>query len=318
MASENIIIFGPTGQVAAAAATFAQAKGAKVALAMRDTKKAIPGLSPEKEQSAGFERVSADLTKPETIQAAVEKTGAKRAFLYLIFGKPMRPAVEALKSSGIEFVVFNSSLSLTEESDLRNVSQGDYVAWAHAQVEIALEEIFGVPNYVTVRPGAFASNVMLWKDMVKKGEVRIAYPEAVFSYIAPPDIGKLCGALLVAGPQVLETKGGRNVVNLTGPELATQEEAVRDIGRVLGKEIPVVALSEQQGVKLFVDGFGMPESAAQGLVSLHRRLAESGRNDKGYQGDIYEEALSNFEKYTGERPTTLFQWLEENKGQFTD
>jgi hypothetical protein len=88
-----------------------------VTLAVRDTKKPIPGLSLEQEKAGGYKRVQADLTQPGTITEAVAQSDAKHAFIYLIFSPPgapdpNRPALEALKAAGVEFVVFLSSFSV--------------------------------------------------------------------------------------------------------------------------------------------------------------------------------------------------------------
>ncbi|KAI0153987.1 NmrA-like family protein [Pestalotiopsis sp. NC0098] len=315
MSPASIIIFGPTGQIAAAAAQAALEKGVKVSLAMRDTAKQIPGLEPQLEKSAGVERVYADLSLPDTVRAAVAQTGAKRAFLYCIFGKPLRPSIEALKESGIEFVVFNSSSSITV--DPRAVEKAtNYIAWEHAQVEIALEEVFGVPNYVTVRPAYFMSNVLSWKEMVKKGELKIVYPEAYFNYIAPEDIGAVCGSLLAAGPQVLETKAGRNIVFLYGSDLLSQREAGQSIGRAVGLELPIETLDHEQGIQFFVEVFHLPKPGATGLVARLKGMSEKGRELPEYQGPVYEEALDHVEKYSGKKPMTLAQWLETHQDQF--
>ena len=103
IAMSKTIIFGPTGHVGSATARAAQQHGAKVFLAMRNPEKRIPHLSVEQEQAAGFERIQADLTKPDTIRAAVTKTGAKHAFIYTVFSTAdnMRSSIEALKSAGI-------------------------------------------------------------------------------------------------------------------------------------------------------------------------------------------------------------------------
>lgn len=112
MSFEEVIIFGPTGNVGSVAALTAAQLGAKVVLAMRDTQKAIPDLNADEEISGSFERVQADLTQPETVISAVNKTQAKSAFIYLNFGMPdgMKATIQALKSSGIEFVVFFEQL----------------------------------------------------------------------------------------------------------------------------------------------------------------------------------------------------------------
>lgn len=106
MACTTAIIFGPTGHVGSAAARTAQQLGAEVVLALRDTRKPVPGLTLEQEKAGGFKRVQADLTKPETVNAAVQMTGAKRAFIYLAYDTTdhMTHTIEALKISGIELL----------------------------------------------------------------------------------------------------------------------------------------------------------------------------------------------------------------------
>ena len=61
MAFERVIVFGPTGNIGSVAAQTASKKGATVYLAMRDPKKAIPGLTKEAEES-GFFLVSRSLS----------------------------------------------------------------------------------------------------------------------------------------------------------------------------------------------------------------------------------------------------------------
>ncbi|KAF3011897.1 hypothetical protein E8E14_008848 [Neopestalotiopsis sp. 37M] len=315
MAPAHTIIFGPTGQVAAAAALMAREKGAKVSLAMRDTNKPIPGLDSQHEASAGMQRVYADLTLPDTVRAAVAQTGAKRAFFYCVLGKDLRPSVEALKESGIELVVFNSSSSVS--GDLRAIDKAsNYIAWEHAQVEIALEEIFGVPNYFAVRPSAFMSNILAWKEMVKKGELKIVYPEAFFSYIAPEDIGAVCGSLLVRGPEVIETKAGSNIIHLNGPSLMSQREAGQEIGRAFGLDLPIEAFSDKEGAQFFIDTFHLPEQGATNFVTRLRVMSDEGRDREEYRGPIYEEAIGNIEKYSGRPSTTVAQWLKGQSEQF--
>ena len=128
MTTIKTIVFGPTGNVGFATARTAQRHGAKVFLAMRDLRKPIPGLSVEQEPEGGFERVQADLTKPETITMAVNQTGAKHAFIYVTFGTSdnMRSSIMALKAAGIEFTVFLSSDGI--QSDIRSVAPSDFIA----------------------------------------------------------------------------------------------------------------------------------------------------------------------------------------------
>ena len=314
---DSIIIFGPTGHVGSSVARAAHQQGAKVYLAMRDPQKAIPGLSFNQEQEGGFKRVYADLTKPDTLHNAVIATAAKRAFIYLIFGTSdyMKSSIMAIKSAGVDLVVFLSSHTVPD--NMESISPSNFIAWGHGQVEIIPDEVFGPDNYVAVRPGSFASNSLRWKKMVMGGEVKIAYPEALFDWISPGDIGRVCGRLVAEGPQAVDRKAGKNVVRLCGPEVMSQRDAIDTIGRVIGQDIKVTQLDEQEGVEFFMKSAHLPESAARQLVQMLKKRVEGGKSDGGYEGLRYEEAVANIQKYGGRRPTSFHQWVEENKGEFS-
>jgi hypothetical protein len=68
----------------------------------------------------------------------------------------MRSTITALKTGGIEFVVFLSSAGI--RGDVRSQPSDDFISWGHAQVEINLDEMFGVDKYAAVRPAYFATN----------------------------------------------------------------------------------------------------------------------------------------------------------------
>jgi hypothetical protein len=167
------------------AAITAQQNGAKVTLAMRDPQKTIPGLSQQAERDGGFQRVQADLTKPDTITAAIKSSGATRAFFYLAFGMPdhMKSSISALKSAGVEFVVFLSSSTI--QVDKKDVSPKEIIPYMHAQVELSLDAVYGEDNYVAVRPGRFATNLLRQKAAVQEGEVRLFGGHFVQDCITP-------------------------------------------------------------------------------------------------------------------------------------
>jgi uncharacterized protein YbjT (DUF2867 family) len=311
----NTIIFGPTGHVGSAAARAAQQYGAKVFLAMRNPEKRIPNLSVEQEQAAGFERIQADLTKPDTIRAAVTKTRAKHAFIYTVFGTAdnMRSSIEALKSAGIEFVVLLSSSAIQSESidDLKSIPLSSFVAYAHAQVEINLAEIFGHRGFVAVRPGYFASNSMQWKTMIRAGEVKILYPDAKFDWISPEDIGRVCG-VLAGGSQAAREQ---NAISLYGPELISLRDAVAIMGSVFGKDIKVTELDEQDGLEAMKVS-GIPEPVAKHLVKVLRIKMGLEESDELSVNQAHEEARDNILKYSGKIPTRFEQWTAENKHEF--
>ena len=310
MTSNKVIIFGPTGNIGSFAARTAQEHGAKVFLAMRDPQKSIPGLSAEQEKAGGFERVQADLTQPDTVASAVSQTGAKSAFIYLAFGSSdhMRSTIQALKSSGIEFVVFLSSYTVS--GDLRAIQPSELIPYVHAQVEINLEEIFQPQNYVAVRPGGFATNSLYWKKGISSGGVKVYCPDVRFDYITPIDMGRVSGTILAQGQ-----RDGQNAVYLLGPEMTSQRDAVAIIGRALGKDIKMTPIvDEEEGVKSYMDT-GMPEPVARYLMKAFDRLKENG--DPSSDRAWYEAAVANIQKYSGKPPTGFEQWVGANKQLFS-
>lgn len=285
------IVFGPTGNVGSWAARTAQKHGAKVFLAMRDTSKTIPGLSPAEEKAGGFERITADLTKPESVSAAVKKSGATSAFMYLAHQSPdhMKATLRASKDSGINFVVFLSSFTINKPLD--NVPSNERIPWIHAQVEKNLEEIYGSKNYVALRAGAFATNTLRWRTGMQSGEIFLTSPETRFDFITDVDMGTVGGTILAQGQ-----RNGQNIVYLYGPELVKQRDAVVMVAKALGKE---VVWDDEEG---------------KGETSVRVRLGDEEERGswwkKAYEN--HEEGVRNIEKYTGESSTTYGKWVKDN------
>ncbi|KAH8897259.1 NAD(P)-binding protein [Thozetella sp. PMI_491] len=307
------IIFGPTGRVGSAAALRAHELGAKVVLALRDTTKAIPGLSQEKEQAGTYERVQADVNDTESVIDAVQKTGAKHAFIYHVHGSRdhMRSAVEALKVAGIEFLVFLSSAVV--QGDIRKIEKTSIIPYAHAQVEIAIDETFGPNGYVSLRPGYFATNTSWWIGMVRKGIVRVPYPDGTWDWISPEDIGKAAGTVLVQGIAATESAEDRNVIFLAGPKLLSTREAVAICAKVLGREVEVIEVGEEEGAAEYVK-CGAPAWAAADVVwrTGNRFRGNLTNEDAMYTPGGHDGPAANLAKHAG-KATQLEVWAAQNK-----
>ena len=303
----TVIVFSPTGEVASVAARTAQEHGAKVVLAMRDPQKTIPGLSPDDERVGGFERVQADLTSADSVRAAVEGSGAKRAFLYLIQGTSdhMRATIKALKSGGIDFVVFLSSY--TVQGEPRDIPPREVTPYIHAQVEVNLDDIFGPDNYVALRPGNFATNFTWYKDGINAGEVRLYAPNTGFDCIVPADIGRVGGTILVHGARSEQRK-----VYIHGPQILSLRDGVEIIGNTLGKQaVQITSINEQQAVDDYVRA-GVTKPVAEYMARNPGATA-----DDESERPFYETGVSNVQLYTGKPATSFKQWVEANKGLFS-
>ncbi|KAL4783695.1 hypothetical protein BJX76DRAFT_244931 [Aspergillus varians] len=300
----SVIVFGPTGNVASVVAHTAQQNGATVFLAMRNTQKPIPGLSPEQEHEGAFERTQADLTDPESVSTAVKRSGAKRAFIYLAHGTSdhMRATLTALKSAGIDFVVFLSSFTVPE--DPRDIVPSEIIPYLHAQVEINLDEIFGPENYVALRPGAFATNLLRFKKGIDNGEVEIYAPGYKFDCITPGDMGRVGGTILVQGP-----RNGQRKVYLYGPEPIPQGDAILRIGNILGKAVQLKIISEQEALDQYIQA-GIPKPVANYIVLKSKTTDPT---DPAY----YEAGIDNVQLYTGKPSVGLQEWVETNRELFS-
>ena len=310
MASRKVIVFGPTGAVGSAAARTAQEHGAKVVLAMRDTSKTIPGLDAEKEKQGGFERVQADLTNPETVRDAITSTGAKTAFFYLAFGAPdgMRSTIEAFKSAGIEQVVFLSSYTVRGK-DLKDFEPSDIIPYVHAQVELRLEEIYGSEGFVALRPGAFASNYLVEKAGIEKGDVNVFMPEITVDCIVPEDIGIVGGQVLAKGPP-----NGERILYLFGPQLIKQIDAVRILAKAMGKDPKLETATKEQATKTFEER-KLPPVLVNYFLSHMDKDFSGGLQVWGHP--LEKEQLSNVQKYSGKKGTTFEEWAEQKVKTFT-
>ncbi|KAJ5114036.1 hypothetical protein N7456_002570 [Penicillium angulare] len=298
MSSRNVIVFGPTGAVGSITALTAHQAGARVTLAMRNPSKPIPAL-----QNLHIPRVHADLTKPQTIQHAIHQSNAKHAFIYIVPGSTdaMKSALITLKSSGIQSIVLLSSFSI--ENDIHAVSRTDFVPYRHAQAEISLMNVFG-HNGIVVRPAYFASNALQMRNGVLGGEVRLPNPDAVLDWIVPGDVGRVCGCILARGSR-------ERVVSLVGAQLLSLRQVIDAISFVVGRDVKVRRIGVEEAVDDVRAKAGLTEGFARWYVN----------NMMGVRSDIslapaYNGAVGNIYRYTGRRPVTFQEWLEENRRLF--
>ncbi|KAL3430633.1 hypothetical protein BDV09DRAFT_189086 [Aspergillus tetrazonus] len=290
MGPRKVIVFGATGDVGSAAARTAHSHGAKVFLALRDITKPVPGLTATEEQSAGYERVQADLTQPDTVRTAVSKTGATHAFIYAALGSSSDhwlSTAEALKAGGIELVVLLSSF--TVQGDIRAIPQSDFIGYAHAQVD----------------------NSRWWqKQIFEDGEVKWAFPDLKVDYISPDDIGAVCGTILAGA-----FKGEHETsVFLCGPETdLSVADAIEIIGRAINKPVKVTKVSTDENIQVMVEKSGTPEPLARLLTGGFALENEH----QGMLRAATPEIRGNIERYLGRPATRFSEWVERNKDKFS-
>ncbi|KAL1881248.1 hypothetical protein Daus18300_001100 [Diaporthe australafricana] len=307
---DNVIVFGPTGAVGGVSALEAHKRGAKVWLAMRNTSKAINEIPEDVEKSGKFERVQADLTDPASVAAAVKKSGAKAAYLYLIFGAPdhLRGSLQALKDAGVEYVVFLSSATLIPGKELRVFTPDRFIGYSHAQVEIAIEEV-GFPYVTVLRPAVFASNHfnMTLDRSAKPLKAKFVYENSFMDSIVPDDIGAVGGAVLVERPS-----NGKEVIFLCGPELITVKEIWATIKRITGRDdIDTEPLSAEEWLAKSSQHTPLPIAKDLLLTQDESRDPEAILPKSDYQ-----QAVANIKKFSGRDPTRFEDYIKAHKAEW--
>lgn len=305
----TVIVFGPTGNNGSVAAQTAHQKGAKVWLAMRDVSKAIPGLTPEAEKAGNYSRVYADLSKPDTVAAAVKTAGATRAFIYVAQGTPdfMKGTAEALKAAGVEFVVLLSSYTIGHARPA-DVQPSEFIPYTHARLEVTLDEVYGPDGYVAVRPGAFATNLLRQKEGIRAGEVKMYGAGFKIDCITPVDMGGVIGAILADGP-----RDGQRKVFLYGPQILSQKQGLEIIGEVLGKEIKVSGIGAEEALAQYL-AKGAPKPMAEYMI---KALGDTDPDlEDGSWLAHYKEGMENVQKYTGKPATGFREWVQANPELF--
>ncbi|KAJ3050905.1 hypothetical protein HK097_008116 [Rhizophlyctis rosea] len=292
---KSVLIFGATGNVGSAAAQYAAKvpNPPKIILALRDVKKPTPGLPADQ-----YPRIHADLSDAGSLERAARESGATAALVYITFGAKgdMKPELEALVRGGIKHIVLLSSASV--QPDNKSIKPTEFIAHSHAIVELAIESL---PIHATfVRPGAFTTNTFWWSDEIKqKSSILAAYSDSTMAYIDTTDIGNVCASVLVNPPA--ENHLG---IYLEGPKEVSVREAAKTIGEVVGREVRVEEVSEEEFRKRNTQ---FPKEALDSILKYQR---------EGMEGFGNTSLAANVEKWTGKPATTFRQFVERNKQRF--
>ena len=286
MPALKVIIFGASGAVGKAAALEAHRRGANVTLALRDVSKTIAGLP-------DLPRVKADLTDPASIREAIRTSGATTAFVYTMDG--MEPTFEALKESGVDYVVLLSSWTIYPD-DVEKAATSHAIPAKHAKAEIALKAS-GL-KYSAIRARYFASNLVFESAAIKKGQVDILNPDGVNDYIAPEDIGTVSGAKLFSEPEI---------VPIIGAKLLTEREAWKIIANELNCPIKINEVDYDE----FVNGHNIPRHFAVSLAT-----GTTYPDEIKYPLELRGVGLENVRKYAGKDPMTFEEWVKIHRKEF--
>lgn len=235
----------------------------------------------------GVEGATVDLADAPALRSALD--GVRAVFTYATPGTA-RLLVDQMQAAGVGRLVLLSS------ADAASNDMADFNCRRHREVEIAIEQ--SRLDWTFLRPVAFASNALFWKEQIRAtGVVRSPFPNASQSLIDPRDIARVAAAALTSGRLVGEAP------ILTGPESLTQLRQVDILGAALGRPIAFQAITPE-AMRTMLSGFLAPEYIDLKLTAL----ADAERHP-----DPVTDAVSTI---TGQPPASFAQWAERNAAAF--
>ena len=210
--TKTFLVTGGTGMVGRQAVAALRKAGAHVRILTRNSKPATEGI----------EYLTGDTTDPASISDAVR--GADGVFLlWPSFDTTNVAAVTRAIADRCDHVVYLSANGVPD--DLLQPSP-----LFHASVERALRAT-GLATTM-LRPTGFASNVLVWADQIRAGDVvRWPFADARRSLIHEQDIGD------VAAQCLLLNRYRNQTYLLTGPQSLPQVEQVELIGAAIGRPL---------------------------------------------------------------------------------
>jgi NAD(P)H dehydrogenase (quinone) len=272
----KLLVTGATGKLGSKVveSLLKSVPASQLAVSVRNPEKAA-GLS-----SQGVEVRHGDFDHPKTLDTAF--AGIDRLLIISADGdnetriRQHTNAVEAAKRAGVKFIAYTSLANATESKNL--------MAPPHVATEAAIVNT-GIP-YSFLRNNWYLENEI--------GSIQGALAGA--PWVTSAGEGKVGWAMqqdyAEAAAAVLVEEGHENTVyELSGP-LLTQEELVKVLGLVLGKEIPVQQVNDETYAEI-MKGLGLPDFVIPIVVGIQ----ESIRN-----GSLEVES-NDFEKVLG-RPVT--------------
>jgi uncharacterized protein YbjT (DUF2867 family) len=285
-----ILITGATGNIGRPLVDLLVDQGAKVRAVTRHPQAA--GLP------AGVEVVEGDPARPGTIAPFLEGVTG-------LFVNPRSVGIAAgdllalARERGVQRVVALSARNVDDDL-ARQPSR--YNGDRNKEVEDAVTRS-GL-EWVSLRPGYFATNTLMWAGQIRAGDVvRGPYaaatgPATGGAPIDPRDVAAVGAHALLTDELV-----GRRPV-LTGPQSLTQAEMVAVIGEVIGRPLRYQEIPPEAAKQGMV-GLGFPEGFVDAYLSL---LAEA----------VGRPALvtNEVEKALGRPARSYAEWVADHAAAF--
>jgi uncharacterized protein YbjT (DUF2867 family) len=240
-----ILVTGASGNVGAEVSRAVLAAGHRVrGLSRQSSAAGIP---------AGAEVVPGDLNDRSSLRPALAGVDA----VFLLAGYPDVTGLLAdMRAAGVGRVVLLSSGAVAG-GDLDNEVVRFNVVSEAAVRDSGLD-------WTVLRPSGFMSNTLQWIPQLRAGDVvREAFADVPIAVIDPYDLGAVAAAAL--------TSGGHNwqSYRLTGPEPLLPADRAAILGRVLGRDLRLVAEPDDDARRRM--GESMPDTLVDAFFQFFRR-----------------------------------------------
>lgn len=285
MASETILVTGATGTMGGATVEALVKRGAAVRALVRDPEKA--GRLRER----GVTVVAGDLSDAASVLAALR--GIRRVFL-AIPGNPYQPDqlalartfLEALRDSEVEHVVdlsmWGAGRSVHRPEVMRN----------HARIE---DDLLATGRACTFLQSTFSMQALLGQGLgqtaAAEGRIYTPFGEAGFAFIDARDVGRAAAVCLTSDAHTGKT------YELSGPEILRSSDLAATIGRVVGREVADVPITDEQAIGA-LQKMGLPAWFTEHMATLiaFNRTGALARLTPAIR-DITGEAAGTFERF---------------------
>ncbi len=246
----------------------------------------------------GVEIVRGDLSKPDSLRAAL--SGVTAVFLVwpLMNAKAARDVVEAIDGRASR-IVYVSSMSVRDGVD----RQTDPISSLHSEIERLISR--SRLRWTFLRPSGFATNTLVGVPQIRAGStVRWPYGGARRSLIDEFDIAA------VAACALRDERHAGNTHLLSGPNALTQIEQLDLIGEAIGRQLQYEEIPPAAARQALLTAWGIPSIVARLLPAraLPRRIADG---VLAAQADMLTEpeAVTNtVEQVTGTPARTFADW----------
>jgi uncharacterized protein YbjT (DUF2867 family) len=275
--SKPILVIASTGNV-----------GRQIVTQLREAGHAVRAVT-RNPHTAGFPAevavVRGDLSEPHTIAACLDGVDAVFLLWPLHTGRQL-PAVLDVVARQARRVVF---LGTGGVPDLGFPEQEKLVHGC------------GIESTV-IRPSTFAVNTLWWADQIRVGDVvRGAYGALPMSLIHEADMAA------VAVRALTEPGHDGATYTLTGPDVLTQAEQVRVIGRVLGRPLRWEELTREQARRRLLADETFPGSFVDVLLDGYADMLAGPP----------PALTTTVHDITGAPARSLRQWVTDHAADFT-